>query len=74
MAAIGVCSFEMDLTCQKLGRWLFIVAQPDNDQAIYRRPPPSLLKKESDLETINAQVWKTKADDLSQSGSHLFLV
>ena len=25
---------EMDLCCQKLGRWLFIVVQPDNDQVI----------------------------------------
>ena len=24
----------MDLCCQKLGRWLFIVVQPDNDQVI----------------------------------------
>ena len=27
-------AFEMDLCCQKLGRWLFIVVQPDNDQVI----------------------------------------
>ena len=27
-------AFEMDFCCQKLGRWLFIVVQPDNDQVI----------------------------------------